>query len=91
MQTNNNNFNDHNEIDRLKSEPLLSKSTNISFNTGNIVSNNRIKKKSLGAIATQSNNFIAHDEISECIQSTLTQWILSADHNKTKVNHLSIY
>ena len=67
---------DESEINKLKSIPLLSKSTNLLINSGNIVSSNRIKKKS---------NLISNDEIYECIQSSLVNWLLNSDHSKIQV------
>ena len=63
-------------INKLKSLPLLSKSTNLLINTGNIVSSNRIKKKS---------NLISNDEIYECIQTSLVNWLLNSNETKIQV------
>ncbi len=70
---------DDSDISKLKSKPLLCKSTNILINSGNIVSSNRIKKKT---------NLISSDEVYECIQSSLFNWLLNSDQSKLQVSIL---
>jgi hypothetical protein len=72
-------FFDDSDISKLKLKPLLCKSTNILINSGNIVSSNRIKKKT---------NLISSDEVYECIQSSLFNWLLNSDQSKIKVSFL---
>jgi hypothetical protein len=67
--TNNHVYIDESEINKIKSFPLLSKTTNLLINSGNIVSSNRIKKK------------ISNDEIYECIQSSLVNWLQNSQVN----------
>ena len=67
---------DDSDITKLKLKPLLCKSTNLIINSGNIVSSNRIKKKT---------NLISSDEVYECIQSSLVNWLLNSNQSKIQV------
>ncbi len=57
--------------------PIFSKATSLLLNTGNIVSSKRIKKK--------TNNLQANDEIIECMQAIMHNWIPSVNRSEIQV------
>jgi hypothetical protein len=56
--------------------PIFSKATSILFNTGNIMSSKRIKKKT----SLQPN-----DEILECLQAIIHNWLPTIDRDEVQV------
>lgn len=55
---------------KLRLEPLFPKATQLSLNTGNIVSANRLKRKA---------NFILNDELIESLNSIFNNWLPTLD------------